>query len=1373
MNRDNINFANNNYSINNNSNFSSEIPRLDYIKDYSTLNSIHLTSGIYNNFNIEENKELTKMKILVLQKEIKNVIENPDYNLNFQLIHMKCYNLNQNGNQFEFFDLLNECLLNKIKNYAVELIEFNMFLEKNHQVQINKNEDDLSQLNSHLTNNYKNITSNTRNYKANNLIAKEFLNCFIEKYEEYKKICLKISETINILDIKSFYLEKFKIKDEEIFDHFNPTEKIHQSEISKFSFIFKILFSLFFENLIFDERIQKLIFDSFFSSFEKLRKNFADYIAYNKEIEDYISVNDKNKNLKKNEYSNINKDNFGESEEASLEINKENAILSNLKLNENNFEINKEKKNLVEKFQISNFANLKKNDPILKIKGILHKKNMLENKKLSSQNNNDRSKLIELEANIKTSKKGKKVKIPLPQKIKAIFNILNDFFVLKIMLSKAKLDSFLLNFDERFINETKTFYQTYCKTYLENIKKNEDSSSYKCPNNLDKKINNTNKSNNKKEKFSHFDISILNARSDNESPIEHINRNDKDNKNECKNNLINLDFINNFTSNIKEDKIFINKKFSKENINKISSDTNYKNYNTYCGESEILDDSNFLLKYEVNQKSIKISNENKSKFTVQKKNKIKKIKYKKFPVSIEGFILEITQLISLDSDLTSDYDKKEEILILILQLCLNENEEIFASGLRKFIDKSDLSMIKFLFKIYSQNEAYKIKFNNILNQNLTKILSDLEKNYAIINKFNKVEYVNFLFFVEEIFEIKKKFYQILKESLNSFSRSELIIKTSLEKIVNKNFDFMENFVKLIHDEIKIAIKNKSPCRLKDFQEKFLSIFKLLNEKDLFEVEYRKYLSKRLLRNSSMVRETEFEFFEILKKESGNIYTRKIEKILDEISVSYDLNVEYSNKYEGNINRLIVSNTNKKNEVEVVDCNLNLKKTEKSDSNNNSKKNSKNFNNFFSKDQDKLVNGFFSSISKGNEEDKNSLNTIIKNFAKGNHTSNLQNCLNTNKKDYLENNNFLQNNAISSDMYLHNDNINSNYNYSNSSIIPNNSGNHKGIAKNKFSLNTSLFNNNNHLNNRLSPKTGDNNIIENCCHSIKDNKSFKPCEKKSKIIDINVKVVSSDSWLLENINIKNNKRLNISEIKKNENFSLPKILDKYIENFTEFYSKKFKNRQLKWINEYSYSFIDMKAKNGRVYNILASNYQMSFLCIFNKIKSPEEIPFKEILALLRVDSKDNQKFLQTFKSHILPIFESNILLIKHKEKQEINDIEDNDLIYYNRNFYQEDCKIKLLNCIVEKKEILIAEEKKEIEINHFVLEDRKHQLDAIIMRTLKFNKIIEFEKLIFLINEEIKKFFVPEIKFIKLRLENLIDRNFIKRSENNSNCYEYL
>jgi hypothetical protein len=125
-----------------------------------------------------------------------------------------------------------------------------------------------------------------------------------------------------------------------------------------------------------------------------------------------------------------------------------------------------------------------------------------------------------------------------------------------------------------------------------------------------------------------------------------------------------------------------------------------------------------------------------------------------------------------------------------------------------------------------------------------------------------------------------------------------IIKANFEKIINeeKSDSFNINFGKLLHEEIKLCQKIKNNERLADFKDKFQCIFKFINNKDLFEENYRKFLMKRLLRNSSMMKENEFIFYEIMKEENGFNYVKKIEKMINDIFYSQNINFDFRKKY---------------------------------------------------------------------------------------------------------------------------------------------------------------------------------------------------------------------------------------------------------------------------------------------------------------------------------------------------------------------------------------------------------------------------------------------------------------------------------------------
>ena len=251
------------------------------------------------------------------------------------------------------------------------------------------------------------------------------------------------------------------------------------------------------------------------------------------------------------------------------------------------------------------------------------------------------------------------------------------------------------------------------------------------------------------------------------------------------------------------------------------------------------------------------------------------------------------------------------------------------------------------------------------------------------------------------------------------------------------------------------------------------------------------------------------------------------------------------------------------------------------------------------------------------------------------------------------------------------------------------------------------------------------------------------------IEFYVKVLTDSAWPVDKMinNIKN---------PQTNSCNLPFVLDNYIQDFSNFYYNKFKSRTLTWIHELSWAKINAKF-GSRNYSLIVSNYQMSILMIFN---SNTHLTFSELLAKLGCSDSDG------VKRHLYALFHINILKISKKNySDDIND----DLIYLNKDFYSNHEKI-VIN--VKNKNLNINFIKKDNEISHLVLDDRKHQIDSIIMKTLKQNKRMNFENLKNVIIKTISSYFIPEISLIKNRLDNLIEREYLNRDINNPEFFIY-
>lgn len=276
---------------------------------------------------------------------------------------------------------------------------------------------------------------------------------------------------------------------------------------------------------------------------------------------------------------------------------------------------------------------------------------------------------------------------------------------------------------------------------------------------------------------------------------------------------------------------------------------------------------------------------------------------------IKDHFINVEKIFEKEEKILKDIDEKEEILSIIFEKLIMKNfDMIFKMGVKKFFKSTpDISSLKTIYGIIFNHKIQNLEehinqFYKFFNDMLVKKLKKLSDTFVTV-KNNHSEYFNFFQYIDEIFTLKVNLTNCLTKSFNNNPKIEHIIKSLFEKKINQRTDFLLNFVKLVHEEIKLCQKIRSNKRIKEFNEKFLCIFKLINDKDLFELEYRKYLSRRLIRNSQMIKELEMDFYRIMKKESGTQYVKKIENMLNDILISQDINIDFRIKNKLNKNEL--------------------------------------------------------------------------------------------------------------------------------------------------------------------------------------------------------------------------------------------------------------------------------------------------------------------------------------------------------------------------------------------------------------------------------------------------------------------------------------
>ena len=73
----------------------------------------------------------------------------------------------------------------------------------------------------------------------------------------------------------------------------------------------------------------------------------------------------------------------------------------------------------------------------------------------------------------------------------------------------------------------------------------------------------------------------------------------------------------------------------------------------------------------------------------------------------------------------------------------------------------------------------------------------------------------------------------------------------------------------------------------------------------------------------------------------------------------------------------------------------------------------------------------------------------------------------------------------------------------------------------------------------------------------------------------------------------------------------------------------------------------------------------------------------------------------------------------------------------------------------------------------VEEDRKHIIEAAIVRIMKARRVLDYNSIITEVTRQMSGRFVPVATDIKKRIESLIEREFVERDSSDRKMYRYL
>ncbi|KAJ2401433.1 ubiquitin ligase (cullin) of SCF [Coemansia sp. RSA 2559] len=232
--------------------------------------------------------------------------------------------------------------------------------------------------------------------------------------------------------------------------------------------------------------------------------------------------------------------------------------------------------------------------------------------------------------------------------------------------------------------------------------------------------------------------------------------------------------------------------------------------------------------------------------------------------------------------------------------------------------------------------------------------------------------------------------------------------------------------------------------------------------------------------------------------------------------------------------------------------------------------------------------------------------------------------------------------------------------------------------------------------------------------------------------------------------------------------VPAQLGSVIDQYNSFYQKKHDNRKLNWLWQYSKADIKMffpKAKGATAkvgYQFQVSTYQLTILLLFNANSGPgtgygsptgPSLTIAQIVAATGIERDAVQSELEVFvKAHLL-----------NSSNKKVTDA---SVFSLNPDYKSKRLRLNLAAIKKPEQKREAAETMKSVDV------DRMANIQAAIVRIMKARKKLGHRQLVEDTISQIK-LFQAQVDDIKKAIDQLIEREYIERSEESRDIYNYL
>eukprot|EP01006_Ploeotia_vitrea_P022893 TRINITY_DN55313_c0_g1_i1.p1 TRINITY_DN55313_c0_g1~~TRINITY_DN55313_c0_g1_i1.p1 ORF type:complete len:826 (-),score=59.68 TRINITY_DN55313_c0_g1_i1:152-2542(-) len=232
-----------------------------------------------------------------------------------------------------------------------------------------------------------------------------------------------------------------------------------------------------------------------------------------------------------------------------------------------------------------------------------------------------------------------------------------------------------------------------------------------------------------------------------------------------------------------------------------------------------------------------------------------------------------------------------------------------------------------------------------------------------------------------------------------------------------------------------------------------------------------------------------------------------------------------------------------------------------------------------------------------------------------------------------------------------------------------------------------------------------------------------------------------------------------------NFSLPVSVDKGQKAFEDFYKAKHSGRKLTWLHQFSIGLLKANyLSQQRQHELQVTTYQMGILLQFNEANTTTVTQDGTIQTTLGAIQELTQ-LAEKELSFALSILIRNKILLCDTDLMNTSPMPSEAVLSLNQEFKSPHRKVPL--------HLVAPKDATDEQTMKLVNTDRKYAIQAAIVRVMKARKSISHQNLISEVLAQLKSNFKPSVPDIKKNVDCLIEKEYMERSDDQTNFYNYL